>query len=206
MRYYRVVLGVLFIIALTLFSASAVRGFTFELQSMMLLTDPSTHIVQIGSWTGVGYIDLEPDATGNLASIRGCGATLLPTGHHVLTAAHCIPDEDELAEVIFPLANPKEVVAVKRSFPHPDASIDLAVLELVRPARSDIERYELYRDAEEIGQIFFKIGYGLAGDGRRGDRYASLPNKALWIRNRYDGLASIFLKPNMVVFQICWKA
>ena len=122
-----------------------------------------------------------------------CSGSLLSTGRHVLTAAHCVPPESQSATATFHLPAFSESVQVTRLFVHPSYSAprlrnDIAILELASAPSSAADRYGIYRSADEIGQVGVKSGYGRGGVGETGDTLAS--GRKRWGRNVYDRVAA----------------
>jgi hypothetical protein len=78
------------------------------------------------------------------------------------------------SEAIFTAVNGEESIQVSRYSVHPDwngdlgAGGDLAVLTLSRPPSVSVDRYDLYRDASDIGSIVDIVGYGVTGTGATG--------------------------------------
>lgn len=63
---------------------------------------------------------------------------------------------------------------------------DLAILSLLEPAPSDVEQYDIYRDMNELGQTFTKVGYGNTGNGFDGD-VTSNGLLAFFGQNQFEG-------------------
>lgn len=108
-----------------------------------------------------------------------CAGSLLATGMHLLTAAHCVTDSsgstNALSSIaIFLSSKGEETIEVSGYAVHPDwtgdlaAGGDLAVLTLRQQLPAGIERYELYRDANDVGAIAEIAGYGTSGTGETG--------------------------------------
>jgi Ca2+-binding RTX toxin-like protein len=120
--------------------------------------------------------------TGNFADIMGgkdldgvvqlsndCSGVLLSSGKHILTAGHCLIDEksDDI-NVIFKTETGTKVIASKQLFIHPSynnttTGHDLGIIELAETAPLSASRYDIYRDKDEIGKTFLKVGYGDTG-------------------------------------------
>ena len=114
---------------------------------------------------------------------NGCTASLLTTGRHVITAAHCTdfdqngtPDFGSAA-MVFDMPNQNYVLPVATagtSVPGawPQTGGDVAVIELPVIAPFPAERFEIYRGTDEDGQRYVQVGYGNTGTGATG----SLPS------------------------------
>ena len=127
-----------------------------------------------------------------------CTGTLLPTGKHILTVAHCVFDDgDELQardiQVTFELSSGDVTKRVREVFVHPDydkitQANDIAILELAAPAPEDVPRYDIYREKEEIGAVHLKVGYGQTGEG--GNTQRKFDKKKRLGFNVYDAFAN----------------
>lgn len=116
---------------------------------------------------------------------------LLFDGHAVLTAAHLFGGRSGMAQVSFDTAAGVQTLGVTKYLLHPGFDIqsnnDLAILWLSGSAPVAADRYDLYRDDEEIGQPFTMAGYGLTGTGSSGDTgSASAVAVRLKAGNRFD--------------------
>lgn len=165
--------------------------------------DDPRYIVPAGEqYTGVVLLEIGEDEV--------CTGTLLPSDRHILTAAHCFekhtegserytrnPDPEEVSVVFF---LPEEDVAmdVARIIMHPDwrndegSNADLAVLELVESAPEEADHYQLYRDRNEVGQVFTRVGFGTRGTGERGEDEDDEEAIMRQGKNRYEALGEIF--------------
>lgn len=160
--------------------------------------DSSLNQVGLGEFSGVVLI-----GTPNTI----CTGSLLKGGLHILTAAHCITDEQGKFETnifnrttaIFNLSTGSVPVPVVNFFVHPNYDglffhgNDIAVLQLAQPAPSEAQRYEIYRNQDEVGQIFTQVGYGYIGTGATGRDTESNPFAlAYYGQNRFDALGDVF--------------
>lgn len=129
----------------------------------------------------------------------GTGA-LLPTGRHVLTAAHVVEEGGVIASKIQVYVDgpwgtvtiPATKVTLHPAYDYANENHDLAIIELAFPAPTRAERYPIYREDDEVGRVFTFVGYGDAGTGALGTA-ASGPAK-LWARNRFDADMAAFTK------------
>jgi hypothetical protein len=136
-----------------------------------------------------------------------CSGSLLGTGRHVLTAAHCftnqlgVLDVEGSSKVFFDLPSGRLGISSKRFFIHPDWSPstgtgigtnDIAIIKLASKAPPKVNRYEIYRGDSEVGQDGFKVGYGESGSGNQG-AVLDRGEKRLGL-NQYDALGDVFLQ------------
>ncbi len=137
---------------------------------------------------------------------NGTGS-LLSTGRHVLTSAHNFTKEgtgtvglDGPAKVSFDLPNvgrididvPVANIKLNPGYNGVDVTDDLAVMTLPALAPSGppglgADRYDLYRNTDEVGQAFTVVGYGTIGTGTTGQQSNATDTKRT-ARNRYDTL------------------
>ncbi|MBM3763229.1 MAG: S1 family peptidase [Acidobacteria bacterium] len=131
-------------------------------------TDPNNPIYLSGQ-TAVGY-SLVP-------GVGGCSGSLLNTGIHFLTAAHCLLGASGDATVRF--WNGSQTFEYKSTslISHPDfesnnyfASNDIAIITLGQTVDSSINRLALYTGNGELNQVGTLIGRGGTGIGSNGDR------------------------------------
>lgn len=141
--------------------------------------DPNNHLVEPG--TGYdGVVQIWNDTLGGYGS-----GSLLSSGYHVLTAAHVVCDEygnvylPEDFVVQFDTVDGQIFVEVAQIYVYPDypgdadwdafeASCDLAIVQLVAVAPATVERYDIYRDSDELGQEATLVGYGRSGTAANG--------------------------------------
>jgi len=93
---------------------------------------------------------------------------LLWTGRHIITAAHVLNDLPTSSDININLnlttnISTPQVISYNL---HPgwennpsNYNNDLAIIELSTTIDSSIERYDIYRDYDELGQIFTRVGY-----------------------------------------------
>lgn len=108
-----------------------------------------------------------------------CSGSLLWSGVHVLTAAHCLSDDfgndrTNSVNVFFETPSGSTAISAVDWEMHSGWSgdiakgHDIALLTLDQPAPTEAERYRIYRDSDEVGQIMTKAGYGMTGTGSSG--------------------------------------
>ncbi len=141
-----------------------------------------------------------------------CSGSLLSTGRHVLTAAHCV-DADGTSGVFgadgpttvtfeMPGRDIALVVAANATAVNPcwngstRDGCDLTVLTLPALAPSGpvgvgAERYQIYRNVNEAGQVFHLVGYGRTGTGNAGMGGAATSGTKREGYNRWEANASI---------------
>ncbi|MCU0535823.1 MAG: PEP-CTERM sorting domain-containing protein [Hydrococcus sp. Prado102] len=128
-----------------------------------------------------------------------CSGSLLTTGRHILTAAHCLTDDlgslnSTNGTVRFELDTGDVILPVTQYFIHPDwkgdfLGGDIAILELGAIAPDAAQRYDIYRDTDEVFQVGTKVGYGNSGNGNEGEVFFDLAKRSG--KNRYDSLGDI---------------
>ena len=108
----------------------------------------------------------------NTGVLQATGA-LLWTGKHIITAAHFVDGISDWKQIEIGFNSqlnlaPLEISSINI---HPgwenDASgfnHDIVIIELASAVDSSINRYQIYRDYDEIGQNFIRIGYSAAID------------------------------------------
>ncbi len=108
--------------------------------------------------------------------ISQASGVLLWTGRHILTVAHFADDIKDLSrlEIGFNSDLTPAIGASQISI-HPGwdndplgYNFDLAIIELESEVDSAIERYPIYRDFDEIGQVFTRVGYSQGIDPNTG--------------------------------------
>ncbi len=141
------------------------------------------------------------------AELINCTGSLLYTGRHILTVAHCFNQENGRANlnpnpnnytVYFDLVSGQVAVPVQQVFVHHswtadfDNNYDIAILELAENAPAESDRYPIYTGSDEVGQVFEKVGYGVGGTGLTGENSndsSSIKRKG---KNRYDTFSQVF--------------
>ncbi|MDX9707087.1 MAG: trypsin-like serine protease [Azospira sp.] len=101
----------------------------------------------------------------------GTGA-LLFDGRAILTAAHLFEGRTGTASVTFETRWGTQTLGATQILQHPgydiDGNNDLAIVWLSGTAPSAADRYDIYRDSDEIGRVFTLSGYGRSGTGNTG--------------------------------------
>jgi len=155
--------------------------------------DPSDYLVNPGEgYDGVAELILGGSR---------CTGALLPTGAHILTAAHCLTGNSGNQNVFdgrvnFDLDTGNVSLSLSDIFIHPDwtnnlwAGNDIAILELENEAPEAAERFEIYRQTDEVGQVGDKVGYGRSGNGN--DGRVLDPGTKRQGQNLYDATGELF--------------
>lgn len=120
---------------------------------------------------------------------------LLYDGMAVLTAAHLFSEGSSSARVYFETTAGAQTLSASQVLIHPfyagTSNHDLALVWLAGSATVAAERFGLYRDSDEIGQVFDFAGYGRPGSGSSGSltSYSGSPLR-LKASNRFDADAA----------------
>lgn len=131
----------------------------------------SDPIYSASGFTGVGF--------STVSNVGSCSGSLLNTGMHFLTAAHCILDSNGLASgtanVTFSsgagtFAYTATAMIANSAFNASNffGGSDLAIITLSQVVDLSIDRYSLYTSAAELNQIGTLVGYGREGTGNLG--------------------------------------
>jgi len=175
-------------------------------QAITVAGDPADYIVSPGTgFDGVVQIQLN-----RIDTSVNCTGSLLPTGLHILTAAHCLTGNNgtfntESGLAFFDLPTERIGIPVAEFFIHPlwngkfAKANDVAVLQLASEAPAEAERYDLYRQIDELNQLSVLVGYGLSGNGNEGAVFSDGRKRSGL--NTYDALGDIFAP----VFEILAK-
>ena len=146
-------------------------------------TEVSPIVAPGTGFDGVVAVDtLEASSATELSST--CTGSLLRSGRHILTAAHCLDtDRDgqldvEGFNVVFQMPERNFIFASDTNSGNvkvaPDFDgktengADLAVVELSAIAPFPAERYDIHRQPNEVGGLYALVGYGRTGIGRLG--------------------------------------
>lgn len=101
----------------------------------------------------------------------GTGAVFFD-GRAILTVAHLFEGRTGSVSVTFETRNGMQTVSASKFLQHPgydaEGNNDLAIVWLSSSAPAAADRYNLYRDSNEIGQTFTFSGYGKTGTGSTG--------------------------------------
>ncbi|WP_416675203.1 trypsin-like serine protease [Egbenema bharatensis] len=165
---------------------------------------PDEYIVPVGKFSGVGLIQSAPKGTQEFQP--AATGTLLPTGRHVLTAAHVFSSDglsdnrNEDFAVTFTLPNRKVTIPVSKTIHYPGAIFngpDIGILQLAQEAPRGVKRYELYRKDDEVGKVFLKVGYGDTGTGETGATSFDGQKRAGF--NRFESTGELFADASIPV-------
>lgn len=116
---------------------------------------------------------------------------LLFDGRAVLTAAHLFTEPTGVATVFFETTSGKQSITASHFLSHlghdDQGNNDLALVWLSHAAPKAAERFNIYRNSDEIGQVFTFLGYGRTGSGSAGFD-ATNANEALRLKatNQFD--------------------
>ncbi len=131
-----------------------------------------------------------------------CTGSLLPSGQHVVTAAHCISGQQLNAsryQVFFDVPEGRLSVPVRQILVNPawssadlDSNNDVAILWLAGSAPDSADRYDIYRASDEVGQVATLVGYGQPGTGSKGELVGTFPAIRRVGTNRIDALGDVF--------------
>jgi hypothetical protein len=122
--------------------------------------------------------------------------SLLFDGRAVLTAAHLFEGLSGSASVTFETRSGTQTLNVSKTLVHAaydktENNNDLALVWLKGTAPISANRYDLYRDRDEIGQSFNMAGYGKTGTGSAGSTSSGSASPIrLKAENKFDADAS----------------
>ena len=122
--------------------------------------------------------------------------SLLFDGRAVLTAAHLFEGLTGSASVTFETRSGTQILNASKTLVHPaydktHNNNDLALVWLTSTAPMSANRYDIYRDKDEIGQSFILAGYGRTGTGSAGATSSSTASPIrLKAENKFDADAS----------------
>ena len=166
--------------------------------------DPANHVTSNGGANdGVGVLILKRS---DFSGLIGCSGSLLPTGQHVLTAAHCVTDDSgnlvlTSGDVYFEGDDGVNQVSVvsDETAVHPNydgdflKGNDIAILKLASPANSEITRYDYDKNGNSaVGNVIEKVGYGVSGFFSSGYDSENYPfGTKRNDQNKYDAFADV---------------
>lgn len=163
-------------------------------------TELKNHRVDFASRQYTGVVSLNALSIPSLNP--GCSGALLSSGLHILTAAHCVDSTliNFNPVATFNLPSGRVDVPLVDAFVHPkwngDNDRDIAVLKLGNLAPIEAGRYDIYRDKDEVGQIFTTVGYGNRGVGVKGEIEGSAKSTIAYFgQNRYERAGVKFIDP-----------
>jgi hypothetical protein len=158
--------------------------------------------------TGVARLFLDTDPAVGLGAI--CTGSLLSTGRHLLTAAHCVTDasgqlalldgqDGNTATFDLPAGSGSIGFSAANVSVHPNWNgietngFDVAVIDLGVTLIPEVARYNLFTatDGSDFDVPVVKVGYGVSGDGSTGGTLAAGTQRAGL--NRYESNAFAFL-------------
>jgi hypothetical protein len=120
---------------------------------------------------------------------------LLYNGRAVITAAHLFDGRQGTAAVAFETTSGLQSISASAIMKHPaydgGSNNDLAIVWLSQPAPVKANRYDIYRQQDEIGQTFKLAGYGMMGVGDTGAAVENYSSLRLMASNSFDVEGSI---------------
>lgn len=124
----------------------------------------------------------------------GTGA-LLFDGRAVLTAAHLVAGAVGAVNVSFDTPAGTQTWVGTKTLVNPNyvalgSNADLAIVWLASAPSVAANRYDLYRNSDEIGQTFTMVGYGQLGAGSTGATTLNTSNLRLKAQNTFDADAA----------------
>jgi secreted trypsin-like serine protease len=149
----------------------------YFLLSIILLAPQMHAIVVSGSNPGDYLSSQTAVGFSNVPSAGQCSGSLLASGQHFLTAAHCILGYSGPASVTFSNSAGTNFTYTSSSMlAHPDfkpgifeLGNDIAIITLSQIVDASINRLSLYSGAgNELGKVATIIGYGRTGTGATG--------------------------------------
>ncbi len=161
--------------------------------------NPAGYVTGTGTaLDGVAELSLTIPGVG----VATCSGTLLPTGRHILTAAHCFTDTAgnpivSSLSADFTLPGGTQTLVGASVALHPgfngltQQGSDIAIVTLATSASADVPRLDIYRGASEFTvPDFAKTGYGRSGTGATGDTLAAGTKR--YGLNNFDADGNLF--------------
>jgi len=158
--------------------------------------DPALHLTSTGgAFDGVTLLTLNRTDGTFL-----CSGTLLSSGREILTAAHCLTDNNGVLNTNsvtakFQLTSGTFNLPATGFTVHPSwngdfgIGYDLALITLNDFAPIDIPRHGIYTASNEVGQVVTKAGYGKSGNGNDGGILGAGTKRSG--QNIYDALGDV---------------
>lgn len=152
--------------------------------------------------TGMGYDGVVRISGGGQ---YGTGA-LLFDGRAVLTAAHLVAGATASLSVAFQTGSGTQTYSVSHTVVNPNylvwssSNADLALVWLSQAPPLGANRYDIYRDSNEMGQDFTLVGYGQLGTGATGAVTSNTAALRVQAHNTFDADAATlksYLGPSM---------
>lgn len=178
---------------------------SLDRRSRIAVASNEANDVRFLSSTGQGFDGVVGYGTGGQVD---CTGSLLLSGQHVVTAAHCVADRlvsDNSYQVYFDVPEGRQSVRVQQIFVHPnwdssdpDSNNDVAILWLASSAPDGADRYDIYRNGDEVGQVATLVGYGQPGTGSVGELVGDFPAIRRLGTNRIDGLGDVLNRQSNV--------
>ena len=117
--------------------------------------------------------------------------TLLYDGKSILTAAHIFEKSNKDNITVY-FDSPTgtlsydATVTIHENYDEINVNSDIAIVTLEERALPDYQRHDIYRDDNEIGNIFTMVGYGSCGTGYMGESIDLDDVFKLKTQNRFD--------------------
>ncbi|MCS7026251.1 MAG: trypsin-like serine protease [Bryobacteraceae bacterium] len=148
-------------------------------------TDPNDPLYQSPA-TGVSFLTIGSTA---------CSGALLVTGQHILTAAHCVVNASGPTAATARFETPSGTfiynsasIAYHPNFDSSNllAGFDIAIIYLGLTVDASIDRYPLFTDSDELGQVGIVVGWGREGTGTSGGDGGTVGNRRRQGENEID--------------------